>query len=186
MRRLLHISAILILTALSAVGITARDLPEMDSPIALDIARGMEGRVPDPVEGIWRVAGEKSLIGIRPSGPDRYELVSIDCEAPAVLPGTVIGYASATARPRTYDADIFTKIYDGVLRKSSRFLISVSDDGNRFTLRQYRQGKTLRLWRLIPYLFRYSISSVDTRPEDLDGCIRVWPASARPSKKIVL
>ena len=154
MRPLVHTVLALLLAVLSAAGISARDLPDMDSPVARDIARGMEGRVPDPVEGVWRVAGEKSLIGIRPSGPDRYELVSIDCEAPAVLPGTVIGYATATARPRTYDADIFTKIHDGVLRKSSRFLISVSDDGNRFTLRQYRRGKTIRLWRLIPYLFR--------------------------------
>lgn len=178
----------LILLSVLAVSRTgqARDIPEMDSPVAQDIARGMAGRVPAPLEGIWRIAGEKSLIGIRPSGPDKFEIVSIDCEAPSVLPGTVMGYASATARPLTYDADIFTKVGDGVLRKSDDFLITVSDDGNRFTMRHYKQGKSIRLWRFLPYLFRYSVSSVNTRPEDIDGCIRVWPPAERPYKKIVL
>lgn len=178
-------AVILTLFLLSGIGASA-EAPEMDSPVAHSIALGMKGRVPAPIEGIWRVPGEGSVLGIRPAGRDKYELVIVDCQSPSILPGTVMGHATSTAKAGVYDADLYTKVADGALKKSADFIIKVSPEGDRFTLTHYFKGKVVRLWRLLPYLFRYSVADKDERPRDIDGCIRIWPETCSPTATVVL
>ena len=73
---------------------------------ALEIAQGMEGRVPDPIEGLWQLSSEESVLGIRATSRGNYEIVAIDSPSPGLLPGTVIGTARASAKYGVYDASI--------------------------------------------------------------------------------
>ncbi len=46
-------------------------------------------------------------------------------------------------------------------------------------MRSYRKGKTVNLLRWLPYLFRISVSEVDTRPSGIDGATRIAPPSIK-------
>lgn len=153
--------------------------PETDSDVAMAIMEDISCRNADPIEGIWRLRGENSVIGIKAVGIDRYEMVVIDCPMPEVTPGTVMGTLRNVAKDGTYDADISTRLSGkgGMGKKTADFVLTLRDDGRVFTMRHYFKGTAVRLWRLVPYLFRYSVKNVDNRPEDMDGCVKVWPAS---------
>lgn len=154
---------------------------------ALEIAQGMEGRVPDPIEGLWQLSSEESVLGIRATSRGNYEIVAIDSPSPGLLPGTVIGTARASAKYGVYDASIYTELgADGGLSKGKDFIVELTDGGDTFTLSHYYRGITIRPWRLLPYLYRGAVGTRDERPRDIEGCHRLYPKPSLPKESAAL
>lgn len=178
---------LILMTCLPAAARADAAARGLDGDVADSVMRVLGGRVLDPVEGIWQVAGLRSVIAVTADGRDRFNITAIDTDAPALLPGTVIGTARPTARPGTYDAKIYTRTSpEGKMSRKADFIITVDPVSRRLTLRHYYKGLAVRMWRSIPYLFGATLRNRDTRPEDIDGCLRLWPDSQVPSKPIVL
>jgi len=160
---------------------------ELDSDVADSLVSLMSTRSLDPVEGIWRVAGFRSVIAVVGAGRDAYDIIAVDVDAPSVLPGTLIGTARPTAKDGTYDAEIYTKASpDGKMHRKADFIITVDMSLRRLTLKHYFKGIAVRMWRSIPYLFGATLRNRDTRPDDIDGCLRIWPEPDRPTGIITL
>lgn len=83
---------------------------------------------------------------------------------------------TAGARPGLYDAHVARHVNDkGRLSKMTSLAVTVSTNGAWIEFEQYKKGIRVNLSRLIPYMFRYSIQKIDTRPNGLIGARRVYP-----------
>lgn len=136
---------------------------------ALD-ARNMPG-----VEGLWRMSGnEGSFAIIADEGAVFYRIIVIDGEDASVAPGDIMGACTAAGKSNSYDARIFTSVEDGKLGTPKRFTITVQEDG-RLIMVPVNNSLRVNLWRILPYMFRASVTRVNDRPNNLDGAIRVYP-----------
>ena len=130
--------------------------------------------------GVWKAGDGGALFGVRPlPGYDgSFELFIVDSPDYPELPGTVFGTMRTTGRAGVYDARLAKGIGParGLLgQKSHNCIIELSQDCSSLVFRSYRRGKTVNILRLLPYLFRLSVTDVDTRPAGIDGARRVSP-----------
>lgn len=133
-----------------------------------------EGR--DPVCGIWQLGGDGAQIAIvnRTGEKSKFDIYLIDSPDMSVIPGAVIGLLSATGKLGTYDAQFYS--VKGPLKRTMRYIVSLGNDG-RMQFDSYKKGKSVALWRWIPYLYRISVTDRNTRPSNADGAVRVYPAA---------
>lgn len=152
------------------------------------IVARLSSRPTDDAEGLWRIAGEGALIAIertsvadRPdSGTDLYSLTMVDAPQRHPRPGTLIGYMTPTARKGSFDAVIYSTLNDAIrLERPKKFVITLTVDGH-MSITPVKSGIRVNLWRLVPYLFRFSVSVGTNRPADLDGAVREWPEPDPP------
>ena len=147
--------------------------PKQAAIQAMSIA--LEGRTPSPVEGVWQTDSQ-GIINIVRTGTDTYDIIlygSDDLSLPLPL---TIGSLRHAARPGLYDATIARSIsHRGKVSKPTRMAIRVSDKGSWIEFLPYKKGLKVNLRRLLPYLFRFSVQTVDTRPEGLEGARRIYP-----------
>lgn len=132
----------------------------------------------DPIEGVWRIAGDGAVFAVLPGegGDDAFRLVIVDSPDMSVLPMTEFGTARRTAVAGRYDACLSASLTSGTsVRRDRNLIISLSDDG-RLIFEPYKKGLKLNLWRVLPYMFRFSVASQNTRPSDIDGAVRLYPA----------
>lgn len=131
----------------------------------------------DPIEGVWRIAGDGAVFAVLPGeGGDTFRLVIVDSPDMSVLPMTEFGTARRTAVAGRYDACMSASLTSGAaVRRDRNLIISLSDDG-RLIFEPYKKGLKLNLWRVLPYMFRFSVAAQDTRPSDIDGAVRLYPA----------
>lgn len=132
----------------------------------------------DPIEGVWRIAGDGAVFAVLPGdgGDDTFRLVIVDSPDMSVLPMTEFGTARRTAVAGRYDACMSASLTSGAaVRRDRNLIISLSDDG-RLIFEPYKKGLKLNLWRVLPYMFRFSVAAQDTRPSDIDGAVRLYPA----------
>lgn len=147
-----------------------------------------------PIEGIWQFAGSGATVAIeRMSGEGRlpgareYRMVALRSEDPAVRPGAVMGYLEASGDSREYDARLFTDSRGGgVLSKPRHFTVRLAEEGCRFELRPVKSKYSLNLWRLLPYMFRYSVRETRSRGEAAAGCVRIFPEPEIPAEPVYL
>lgn len=142
-----------------------------------------------PVEGIWEFPADGGLVAVErceltSGAPRQYRMVVISVANRALLPGTVLGTFRATSQAGLYDGEFFTSVSaDGMTPESPRSVTLELDAGtSRLAMRRNRRGLRLNLWRLVPYVFRFSITHQDDRPRNLDGWIRVYPPPAIPAE----
>lgn len=138
----------------------------------------IDSRGADPLAGIWRIGGGGATVAFLPSGTSAsdFDIVLLDSPDLSVIPGQTIGHAAATGRIGTYDASL-ARTQPGN-KKTVRCIITLGKDG-RLSFDYYKQGYTVRLWRLIPYLFRFSVNRQDTRPSSVDGAVRIYPPTGQ-------
>ncbi len=131
----------------------------------------------DPLEGVWRIAGDGAVFAVLPGeGGDTFRLVIVDSPDMSVLPMTEFGTARRTAVAGRYDARLSASLTSvAPVRHDRSLVISLSDDG-RLIFEPYKKGLKLNLWRVLPYMFRFSVAAQDTRPSDIDGAVRLYPA----------
>lgn len=151
----------------SAYAITRREACEI-----------IDARGADPLCGIWRIGGDGALVAIIPAtaATARFDIYLLDSPDLSIIPGEKIGSATATGQPGTYDAELSTSPQI-LLKKRLRYILTLDRDGY-LAFKSYKQGKKISLGRLLPYLFRVTVTDVDTRPNSVDGAVKVYPASA--------
>ena len=141
------------------------------------------------LEGLWRASEDGATVAIiaadapvaaavadLPAGVSLL-LVMVDSPAPAISPGTVIGWAKPAAKPGKWDARISTGDITRGTPAMKPFTLTLADDSH-LTLSSARTGLKVRPRLAIPYLGRWGITERREREADLDGFIRVWPPSA--------
>ena len=160
---------------LAAIAISASLTLSGAEPISRHQAREIiDSRGTDPITGIWKIGGDGATIAILPraAGNSTFDIVLLDSPDLSVLPGEIIGEAVTTGRLATYDASMNQS--PGSLKRKVKSILTIDKDG-RLNIRPYKQGKSVKLWRWLPYLFRISVSDHDTRPDGVDGAVKIYP-----------
>ncbi len=138
-----------------------------------------------PVEGLWEMAGEGSLLAIELIGEDPavYVMALVRGSDLGLRRGTVAGYLTPGARQGLYDARIYSaRVDEGVLLMAPRsYEARLDTHGTRLELTRYGRGLRLNWWRLLlPYMYRGAVSPMERSAEGLEGLTRVWPAPLPP------
>lgn len=136
-----------------------------------------------PVEGVWQMASGGALFAIEraePStelAPSQMRLVIMRSPWRTIRPGTIAGHLTPTARPGTYEARLYTSFAHRTgLDIPRSFTLEVN--GDMLVIKPMRSPLKINLFRMLPYMFRRGITLQSSRPEGLDGAVRVFPASA--------
>lgn len=129
-------------------------------------------------EGIWEIGRGGAVFEIVASAePGAYDLRLLSSPDYTLPKGTTFGTMRPTGKPQCFDAALLHGL-DGRGRKKTRnFIIEVSDDFSQLSFRSYRKGISINFMRWLPYLYRFSVKEVNTRPTDIDGARRIAPAS---------
>ncbi|MCM1070467.1 MAG: hypothetical protein NC210_01800 [[Clostridium] fimetarium] len=165
-RSLRLLSALLLVAAIPSRGATVAELRD---------AIASSG---DPLAGIYRATDVGGSLAVIPSGaPGSYSIVVVDAATPALRPGTEIGRMRAAGEKGTYVGELMSKISGGAPSGPKKVTFKASDD-SRLVIHPKRAKIRVRLWKLLPYMFRAPIT-VDNRGGDAapEGLVRVWPES---------
>lgn len=160
---------------LAAIAISASLTLSGAEPISCRQAREIiDSRGSDPITGIWKIGGDGATIAFLPqaASASAFDIVLLDSPDLSILPGDIIGEAVTTGRLATYDASMNTS--PGTTKRKVKSILTIDKDG-RLNIRPYKQGKSVKLWRWLPYLFRISVSEHDTRPDGVDGAVKIYP-----------
>lgn len=164
------------LRLLSALLLLAAAIPSRGATVAeLRDAIASSG---DPVAGFYRATDGGGTLAVVPSGtPGGYSLVAVEAATPALRPGTEIGHMRAAGEKGTYVGELMSKISGGVPSGPKKVTFKAAD-GSRLVIHPKRAKIRVRLWKLLPYMFRAPIT-VDNRGGDAapEGLVRVWPES---------
>ena len=137
------------------------------------------------IEGVWQFVNDGAIVAIERFDPKNvagnqsyyYRMVIIKSPMRAIETGTVMGYIVPTAKRNIYDAKIYTSGgLEGILSIPKTFTLNLSDD-NYLTFNEYKTEIKINLWRWVPYIYRVGLSIKNTRPDGLDGCIRLFPTT---------
>ncbi len=133
------------------------------------------------IEGIWQftasgisVVIERYISDKIPSDATCYRMVLLRAPDRSIIPGSIMGYLSPTAKRDVYDSRIYTNFDGSIFMSAKRFTITMTDD-ERLTFKPEKKGIKFNFYRLLPRTFRIGISGQDTRDATLDGCIRIFP-----------
>ncbi len=145
----------------------------IDSHAAIEI---INERGVDPLAGIWRTGTEGAIIAFLPVRGETqwFDIVMLDSHDMSVIPGQTIGHAFATGVIGVYDATFNKSSFN----KKVRVIMTLEKD-LRLTFKQYKKHLSLSLWRLLPYVFRNPVKKNDTRPTEIDGAVRLYPAAVQ-------
>ena len=130
--------------------------------------------------GIWQAGGAGAVFSIIPvAGREGcFDLVLLDSPDLAAG-GRHFGSMHATGTPHRYDAALLENPSGArrSLRKTRNFIFTFSPDGSSLVMTSYSKGKQVSVLRLLPYIFRVSVKDVNTRPNGIDGAVRIAPVS---------
>lgn len=136
-----------------------------------------------PIEGVWQMAAEGATFVIERAenstdlAPAQMRIVIIRSPRRSVRPGTVVGHVVTTAKPAVYEARLYTSFAPRTgLISAKAFSLEVKDDMLVFT--PFKSPIKVNLLRLLPYMYRRAISTQTSRPEGLNGALRLYPRSA--------
>lgn len=170
---------ILLCFLLSLGRAAAVDIP--DSALAR-----FEGRQLTPVEGLW-LWNSGALVAIEADSRGAITLTLVASPDPLVTPPLVIGKGVFGGAPSTYNLELNTlgnASSKPKIPRTARFTAKIAEN-RRLSLSPYSSGLKINAWRLIPYLFRFSVSK-EKSPGGLDGAIRVWPPLGTPEFPVIL
>lgn len=159
---------------------------------SVDSTRQRLSRLPlHTIEGIWRFPSDGGLIVIerdKTAPGDTYNMIALYPQNRLLRPGTLMGTLTATAKRGVFDARLFTKLSGEkrFLTKAKKFVLTLQDSNTRFTLQPYGKKYEVRWWHVFPYMYRRIITRSDNTPQDLDGCLRVFPEPLPPANPIYL
>ncbi len=163
----------------TVVAVAALQCDAADTLTDIESAKQIiDSRGSDPLAGIWRIGGGGATVAFLPvaAGESEFDIVILDSPDMSVIPGQKIGHAVSTGKIGVYDATMAQKSTVG--RKTVRCIITLGKDG-RLSFAYYKQGYDVKLWRLLPYLFRVSVNRHDTRPSTVDGAVRLYPSTGQ-------
>lgn len=189
-----------LLTAFAAASLYAADpaspaasAPESRRLDGYESVKTVENRLSatplHPIEGIWQYPADGGLVAVERCNASaaegrEYNMVVISVANRALRPGTVLGSLRATSQRDVYDGLFFTSTTaDGLRLKAPKgVILTLDDDASRLSMRRIKKGIHLNLWRMLPYIFRFSVSRHDDTPRNLDGWIKIYPQPATPAE----
>ena len=142
-------------------------------------------RAVTPVEGAW-LWSSGALVTIESDAHGNLTLTLVDSPDALIDTPQVIGSGHFGGTPATYVLELKTR-GDAETRmmseRTAKFTARLSD--GRLTLTPYSSGYKVNIRRLVPYLFRFSVTK-DKEPAGIDGAIRVWPTVGSPEFPVTL
>jgi len=144
--------------------------------MAINFCRNeLHNRIPAPIEGLWQLPSG-AILATHRLDDSSFELKLFNSPDLSAQQGIVVGTLRPGAKPGMYDASLARSIDRGVPSKRTvSVAITISDDLSWIEFTHYRKGISVDIRRFIPYLFRLSIRSSDTRPDGLNGARRIYP-----------
>lgn len=145
-----------------------------------------EGRTLVPVEGLW-LWNSGAIVEIKANSTGAITLTLLDTPDPDIDTPVVIGTGTFAGKENTYDVQLVTKgnLIDRKANRGKADFVLTINNNRRLSLSPYSTSLKVNLWRLVPYLFRFSVRH-DAKPDRLDGAIRLWPLQGSPENPIVL
>lgn len=146
------------------------------------------------IEGIWQFPSTGVEVAImrdqsRGTTTDghvvSYNIIILYSTNRSLRPGTVMGIATPAPKRGEYDARIYTRAVGTSLTMPKRFTLTLDKDDSALSFKQHKNAFTVNLWRLLPYLWRYSIHA-NQQDHTTDGCIRIYPEPLLPREPIYL
>lgn len=137
------------------------------------------------IEGLYTFPKNNTVLAIERDNPEatRFRLVAVSSPFLLLEPGQLLGYAYPTTQRNTFDAQLTQINANGTNRNHStrklRPFTLTLNNSDAIEFKPVKKGLKISWdwWRLFPYLFRFRVNNVDTRPQDLDGALRLWPPS---------
>lgn len=126
-------------------------------------------------EGRWQAGGDGAVFDIRPRAGRNgvFDLVLVSSADMSIGQYVNMGEMTSTGTPYDFDATLHAGPGSGGISKTHKFIFKFEPDFHSFTITPYRRGKRVNLLRWFPYLFRISISEIDTRPKNVDAAVRI-------------
>ena len=161
----------------------------------VDIVEKRMSRAPlHEIEGIWQLTGDGGSIiaieriddgdtGTMGTATTIYRMAVIVSSEISVAPGTVIGYASTSAKNGEYDSRIYSGRSEDftALTHPSRNVLRLDDSGTRLTFRPTGLSLRFNWWRLLlPYLYRGLVTPREANHKAEEGCVRLYPPPVPP------
>ncbi len=148
-------------------------------------ARAMLDALPlHDIEGIWQLTDDGASVVIVRSNATAsagevtgYDMIVLESPDRALLPGTKIGELTPLAQPLTYDGRILI-IGDGKIKPAKTRRVTVKlEDSSHLSFRNVNSGVRITPYLIIPWQLRRGIKIENDRGVNLDGCLKIYPAT---------
>ena len=167
---------LLLISAIIAVGVSAQ-------PLQTTLSNS--GAKPELHMSVWQMTAGGAIVRLQnsPDASGDLDVIILDSPDFALAPGTCVGKLKRTVRHNVYDLALADRVHKGkkgaagTLR--STFTAEFTPEG-RMLLKPYKKSWSVNVFRLLPYLFRVSVHRTDTRPDNLDGAVRLSPSPYYP------
>lgn len=185
MPKILFICALLLAGLTGSAANFLRELPEISAVIP-DYTEDLETRLGElplcPVEGIWQLPDGGATFAIEraePStdhSPGSLRMIMVRSPWRSIRPGTVLGHLKPTARPGVYEARIYSALAQRTgLNLPRPFTLKLNDRASMLTFEPFKAPLKVNLFRLLPYMYRRIIEPQKSRPDNLDGAVKIFP-----------
>ncbi|MCM1293184.1 MAG: hypothetical protein NC230_06375 [Bacteroides sp.] len=165
-------------------------------PFSVDSLKALMTEVPlHRIEGLWRFPANGTEIAIVRTDIERwrqnqqaapvYQIIVVTSENRWIRPGTLMGLITPGAKEGEYNARMYTTTIGSTLAMSKRFDLTLANEDTSLLIKKRKSAFSINLWRLLPYLWRYTIHP-NTQNHDDDGCVRTFPESTHTREPIYL
>lgn len=131
------------------------------------------------IEGVWKLLPDNASIAIirQPgqngaAGPLDFNIYLYSTVTARIAPGTLIGTLSATPVEQEYKASMVLNPLTPSSRKEQDFIFKLNGPAHISFIKE-NSGISVNLWRIVPYLFRISVTQ--NKPRGSEGCIKIHP-----------
>lgn len=149
------------------------------------------------IEGIWQFPATGAEVAIirqdtsAETGPSSaavtiYQIILLDSPSRTLRPGTIMGLITPSAARGEYNARIYTQSLGSTLLIPKSFTLTLSDQDASLRFVRHKGAFSINLWRLLPYLWRYTIHPNNTSDTKDDGCVRIFPNPPIPREPVYL
>ncbi|MCM1309781.1 MAG: hypothetical protein NC301_01995 [Bacteroides sp.] len=136
-----------------------------------------------PIEGVWQMTAadgatfaierEESSTDVAPS---RLRIIMVKSPWRSIRPGTLLGHLEPTAKAGVYEA----RIYSGFAQRTGLnlprpFTLKLNDDATVVTFEPFKSPLKFNLFKLLPYMYRRVVQLQRSRPEGLNGAVKIAP-----------
>lgn len=147
------------------------------------VCRRLEASGMHAIEGVWTFPSDGTTVAVEraddAAAPVRYRMVILRSARRSLPAGTVMGLLAPTSHKGVYAASVYTATLGGTrLTSPRRFTLKLIDASHLAISADKKLKFTFNFWKFIPYLSNALTirgRSVDSTPDDLDGCVREYP-----------
>lgn len=187
MKRLLIVALLLAAIVRTWASDYLRSMPTVSTVLTgyetVDTVAARLGALPAcPVEGVWEMTHGGATFAIERAeastdlAPVRLRMVMVRSPWRTIRPGTLLGHLEPTARPGVYEARIYSAMAQRTgLNLPRAFTLKLNEQATVLTFAPFKSPVKVNLLRMLPYMYRHVVSFRQSRPDDLDGAVKIAP-----------